>query len=137
MSSIDPVESKKIAGRTERRTGMKCWTARYPVEEPKAIDGTLSIIVRRQEKEIFDKYTDLLKAVGSSFVYVERNQFRKCGKLANQMVVAANIGICAEAMTFAKKWEQIQVSISGDPRRISKVLRLWMPKVPMMLAGKL
>ena len=37
--------------------------------EPKAIDGTLSIMCGGK-KEIFDKYTDLLKAMEGSVVYV-------------------------------------------------------------------
>ena len=56
-------------------------------------------------------------------------------KLANQMVVAANIGICAEAMTFAKK-------MGTDPELVYQAIRgglagstVMDAKVPMMLAG--
>ena len=68
------------------------------------------------KKEVFDKYTDLLKAMGSSVVYVGEIGSGNVAKLANQMVVAANIGICAEAMTFAKKMGT-RTGISGHPWR--------------------
>ena len=40
--------------------------------EPKAIDGTLSIMCGGN-KEIWDKYVDVLKAMGASVVYAVRS----------------------------------------------------------------
>lgn len=134
MSSIDPVESKKIAAELKERTGMEMLDCPVSGGEPKAIDGTLSIMCGGK-KEIFDKYTDLLKAMGSSVVYVGEIGSGNVAKLANQMVVAANIGICAEAMTFAKK-------MGTDPELVYQAIRgglagstVMDAKVPMMLAG--
>ena len=134
MSSIDPVESKKIAAELKERTGMEMLDCPVSGGEPKAIDGTLSIMCGGK-KEVFDKYTDLLKAMGSSVVYVGEIGSGNVAKLANQMVVAANIGICAEAMTFAKKmgtdpelvYQAIRGGLAGSP--------VMDAKVPMMLAG--
>ena len=134
MSSIDPVESKKIAAELKERTGMEMLDCPVSGGEPKAIDGTLSIMCGGK-KEIFDKYTDLLKAMGGSVVYVGEIGSGNVAKLANQMVVAANIGICAEAMTFAKK-------MGTDPELVYQAIRgglagstVMDAKVPMMLAG--
>lgn len=134
MSSIDPVESKKIAAELKERTGMEMLDCPVSGGEPKAIDGTLSIMCGGK-KEIFDKYTDLLKAMGSSVVYVGEIGSGNVAKLANQMVVAANIGISAEAMTFAKK-------MGTDPELVYQAIRgglagstVMDAKVPMMLAG--
>ena len=134
MSSIDPVESKKIAAELKERTGMEMLDCPVSGGEPKAIDGTLSIMCGGK-KEVFDKYTDLLKAMGSSVVYVGEIGSGNVAKLANQMVVAANIGICAEAMTFAKK-------MGTDPELVYQAIRgglagstVMDAKVPMMLAG--
>ena len=134
MSSIDPVESKKIAAELKERTGMEMLDCPVSGGETKAIDGTLSIMCGGK-KEVFDKYTDLLKAMGSSVVYVGEIGSGNVAKLANQMVVAANIGICAEAMTFAKK-------MGTDPELVYQAIRgglagstVMDAKVPMMLAG--
>lgn len=134
MSSIDPVESKKIAAELKARTGMEMLDCPVSGGETKAIDGTLSIMCGGK-KEVFDRFTDLLKAMGSSVVYVGEIGSGNVAKLANQMVVAANIGICAEAMTFAKK-------MGTDPELVYQAIRgglagstVMDAKVPMMLAG--
>ena len=134
MSSIDPVESKKIAAELKARTGMEMLDCPVSGGEPKAIDGTLFIMCGGK-KEVFDRFTDLLKAMGSSVVYVGEIGSGNVAKLANQMVVAANIGICAEAMTFAKK-------MGTDPELVYQAIRgglagstVMDAKVPMMLAG--
>ena len=115
MSSIDPVESKKISAELKEKKGIEMLDCPVSGGEPKAIDGTLSIMCGGN-KEVFDKYADLLKAMGSSVVYVGEIGSGNVAKLANQMVVAANIGICAEAMTFAKK-------MGTDPELVYQAIR--------------
>ena len=133
MSSIDPVQSKEIGAELNKK-GIDLMDAPVSGGEPKAIDGTLSIMCGGK-KEVFDRFTDLLKAMGSSVVYVGEIGSGNVAKLANQMVVAANIGICAEAMTFAKK-------MGTDPELVYQAIRgglagstVMDAKVPMMLAG--
>lgn len=115
MSSIDPVESKKISAELKEKKGIEMLDCPVSGGEPKAIDGTLSIMCGGN-KEVFDKYVDLLKAMGSSVVYVGEIGSGNVAKLANQMVVASNIGICAEAMTFAKK-------MGTDPELVYQAIR--------------
>lgn len=68
MSSIDPVESKKIGAELAEK-GIELMDAPVSDGEPKAIDGTLSVMVGGK-KETFDKYYDLLMTMAGSVVYV-------------------------------------------------------------------
>jgi 2-hydroxy-3-oxopropionate reductase len=70
--------------------------------EPKAIDGTIAIMVGGK-KENFDKYYDVLMAMGGSAVYVGEIGAGNIAKLCNQAVVAINIAAVSEAMILAKK----------------------------------
>ncbi len=133
MSSIDPVESKKIGAELEKK-GIELLDCPVSGGEPKAIDGTMSVMCGGK-KEIWDKYYDLIKAMAGSVVYVGPLGSGNVAKLANQMVVAANIGACAEAFTFAKK-------AGADPELVYQAIRgglagstVMDAKVPMMLAG--
>ena len=62
MSSIDPVESKKISAELKEKKGIEMLDCPVSGGEPKAIDGTLSIMCGGK-KEIFDKYKELLEAM--------------------------------------------------------------------------
>lgn len=133
MSSIDPVESRKIAEELEK-IGVDMLDAPVSGGEPKAIDGTLSVMVGGK-KETFDKYYEMLMVMAGSVTYVGPIGSGNVTKLANQMVVAANIGIVAEALTFAKK-------MGTDPELVYQAIRgglagstVMDAKVPMMLAG--
>ena len=100
MSSIDPVESKKIAADLEK-IGVDMLDAPVSGGEPKAIDGSLSIMVGGK-KETFDKYYDLLMVMGGSAVYVGPIGSGNVAKLANQMIVAINIGLAGSTVMDAK-----------------------------------
>lgn len=133
MSSIDPVESQKIGAELEKK-GIEFLDCPVSGGEPKAIDGTLSIMCGGK-KEVWDKYKPLLDCMGASVVYVGPIGSGNVAKLANQMIVAINIGACAEAFTFAKK-------MGTDPRLVYDAIRgglagstVMDAKVPMMLAG--
>lgn len=133
MSSIDPVESKKIAADLEK-IGVDMLDCPVSGGEPKAIDGTLSVMCGGK-KEIWDKFYDMLMVMAGSVVYVGPIGSGNVAKLANQMVVAANIGIVAEALTFAKK-------AGTDPELVYQAIRgglagstVMDAKAPMMLSG--
>ena len=64
MSSIDPVESKKIGAELAEK-GIELMDAPVSGGEPKAIDGTLSVMVGGK-KETFDKYYELLMQMAGS-----------------------------------------------------------------------
>lgn len=133
MSSIDPVESKKI-GADLAKIGVDMLDAPVSGGEPKAIDGTLSVMVGGK-KETFDKYYDLLMVMAGSVVYVGDLGSGNVAKLANQMVVAINIAAVGEALTFAKK-------AGADPELVYQAIRgglagstVMDAKAPMMLSG--
>lgn len=133
MSSIDPVESKKIGAELAKK-GIDMMDAPVSGGEPKAIDGTLSVMVGGK-KEHFDKYYDVLMAMAGSVVYVGDLGSGNVAKLANQIVVACNISAVAEALTFAKK-------AGTDPELVYQAIRgglagstVMDAKAPMMLAG--
>lgn len=133
MSSIDPVESKKI-GEELAEKNIEFLDCPVSGGEPKAIDGTLSIMCGGK-KDVWEKYKSLLECMGSSVVYVGPIGSGNVAKLANQMIVAINIGACAEAFTFAKK-------MGSDPKLVYDAIRgglagstVMDAKVPMMLEG--
>lgn len=101
MSSIDPVESQKIGAELEKK-GIDMLDAPVSGGEPKAIDGTLSVMVGGK-KETFDKYKPLLDCMAGSVVYCGAIGSGNTAKLANQIIVAVNIAGLAEAMMLAKK----------------------------------
>lgn len=101
MSSIDPVESKLI-GTKLAEIGVDMLDAPVSGGEPKAIDGTLSVMVGGK-KDTFDQYYDLMMIMAGSVVYVGELGSGNIAKLANQIIVALNISAVSEALTFAKK----------------------------------
>lgn len=131
MSSIDPVESKAI-GQELAKKGIELMDAPVSGGEPKAIDGTLSVMVGGR-KETFDKYYELLMAMAGSVVYVGDLGSGNVAKLANQIVVALNIAAVSEALTLAKK-------AGTDPELVYQAIRgglagstVMDAKAPMML----
>ena len=133
MSSIDPVESQKIGAELKEK-GIDMLDAPDSGGEPKAIDGTLSVMVGG-EKATFDKYLPLLKAMAGSVTYVGALGAGNIAKLANQIVVACNIAAVAEALTFSKK-------VGADPELVYQAIRgglagstVMDAKAPMMIDG--
>ncbi len=133
MSSIDPTESKAIGAELAKK-GIEMLDCPVSGGEPKAIDGTLSVMCGGK-KDLFDKYYDVLMVMAASVVYVGELGSGNVAKLANQMVVAVNIAVVAEALTFAKK-------AGTDPELVFRAIRgglagstVMEAKAPMMLAG--
>lgn len=132
MSSIDPTESKAIGAELAKK-GIDLLDAPVSGGEPKAIDGTLSVMVGGK-RELFDRYYDLLMVMAGSVVYVGELGSGNVAKLANQIVVAVNIAAVSEALTFAKK-------AGTDPELVYQAIRgglagstVMDAKAPMMLA---
>jgi len=101
MSSISPLASKEVNQKLAEKN-IEMLDAPVSGGEPKAIDGTLSVMVGGR-KETFDKYCDLLKAMASSVVYVGEIGSGNIAKLCNQIIVAINIAAMSEALTLAQK----------------------------------
>jgi len=101
MSSIAPLASQEIA-RLCVEKGVKMLDAPVSGGEPKAIDGTLSIMVGG-DKEVFNEVYDILMIMGGSAVYCGDLGAGNTTKLANQVIVALNIAAVAEAFTLSTK----------------------------------
>lgn len=132
MSSIDPVETKAIGAELIKK-GIEMMDAPVSGGEPKAIDGTISVMVGGT-KENFDKYYDLLMAMAGSVVYVGTLGSGNIAKLANQVIVALNIAAVSEALTLA-------VKNGADPQLVYQAIRGGLAgstvldaKAPMMMA---
>ena len=134
MSSIDPVESKRIGAELEKR-GCDMLDAPVSGGEPKAIDGTLSVMAGGK-RETFDRFLPILSAMASSVTYIGPLGAGNIAKLANQMVVACNIAAVAEALSFSRK-------AGADPELVYQAIRgglagstVMDAKAPMMLRGE-
>ena len=101
MSSIAPLASKEIGAALASRN-IEMLDAPVSGGEPKAVDGTLSIMVGGK-KEVYDKVKEVLLCMGSSAVYCGELGAGNTTKLANQIVVALNIAACAEAFTSSQE----------------------------------
>ncbi|MDF2590777.1 MAG: 2-hydroxy-3-oxopropionate reductase [Clostridia bacterium] len=101
MSSIAPLASREIFAALAAK-GIELLDAPVSGGEPKAIDGTLSVMVGGT-KEIFDRCYDIMKAMAGSVVYVGESGAGNIAKLCNQIVVAINIAAVSEALILAKK----------------------------------
>ena len=101
MSSINPIVSQKI-GAEAAKHGVEMLDAPVSGGEPGAIAGTLAIMVGGNE-EIFQKHEELLHVMGRSVVRVGEVGAGNVVKVANQMIVAANIEVIGEALALAQK----------------------------------
>ena len=133
MSSIAPLASQEVAKACEQK-GVKMIDAPVSGGEPKAIDGTLSIMVGGDES-VFNSVKDILLKMGASAVHCGPIGAGNTTKLANQVIVACNIAAVAEAFTLARK-------AGVEPRRVFDAIKgglagstVMNAKVPMILEG--
>jgi len=133
MSSIAPLASKEV-GAALAAKGVEMLDAPVSGGEPKAIDGTLSIMVGGKQ-EIFDQCLPILRKLGASVVLCGGIGAGNTTKLANQIIVALNIAALSEAMVLASK-------AGVDPEVVYKAIRgglagstVMDAKAPMILAG--
>ena len=100
MSSIAPLVSQKIAAQaSEKKVDML--DAPVSGGEPRAVAGTLAIMVGGKQ-EVFDRCLPILNVVGKSVVRVGDVGAGNVVKLANQIIVAANIEAIGEAFVLAQ-----------------------------------
>lgn len=131
MSSINPMVSKDIAARLAEKK-VRMLDAPVSGGEPKAIDGTLSIMVGGSEAD-FEEALDILQAMGASVTLVGGIGSGNTAKLANQIVVAMNIATVSEALLFSQK-------AGCNPEKVYQAIRgglagstVMDAKAPMML----
>ena len=101
MSSISPIVSRELYSDLEK-SGIDILDAPVSGGEPKAVEGTLSVLVGGKE-EVFEKYYPLMKAMAGSVVRVGETGAGNIAKLCNQIIVALNISAVAEALMLAQK----------------------------------
>ncbi len=131
MSSISPVVSQEVAAELAKK-GVKMLDAPVSGGEPKAIDGTLSVMVGG-EQSVFDEALEYIKPMAASVVRVGDIGAGNVCKLANQIVVALNIASVSEALAFAAK-------AGADPELVFEAIKgglagstVMNAKAPMML----
>ena len=133
MSSINPIASREICLEVEKKG---CFMLDAPVSggEPKAIDGTLAIMAGGRQ-DVFDRVKDVLQVMGKSVTLCGDIGAGNTTKLANQIIVAANIAAVSEALTLGVKagvrpeaiYSAIRAGLAG-----STVMDA---KAPMMMDG--
>jgi len=132
MSSISPLVAQKVGAACEAR-GVHFLDAPVSGGEPKAIDGTLAIMVGGPAAA-FERVKPILLKMGASAVLVGDIGSGNVAKLANQIVVALNIAAMSEALVLATKAgvdaEKVYQAIRGGLAG-STVLDA---KAPMVLA---
>ncbi|MEC0154580.1 2-hydroxy-3-oxopropionate reductase [Paenibacillus macerans] len=115
MSSIAPLVSREVGAVLAER-GIPFLDAPVSGGQPKAIDGTLSVMVGG-DKKVFEQSYDLLKAMAGSVVHTGDVGSGNITKLSNQVIVALNIAAMSEAFVLASKAgvepEQVFQAIRG------------------------
>ena len=133
MSSINPIASREICLEIEKKG---CFMLDAPVSggEPKAIDGTLAIMAGGRQ-DVFDRVKDVLQVMGKSVTLCGDIGAGNTTKLANQIIVAANIAAVSEALTLG-------VKAGVKPEAIYSAIRAGLAgstvmdaKAPMMMDG--
>jgi 2-hydroxy-3-oxopropionate reductase len=133
MSSIAPSTSRELS---EELLKKEVVLLDAPVSggEPKAIEGTLAIMVGGPE-DTFNKVKDILGKMGASVKLVGDIGSGNITKLANQIIVALNIAAIGEAMVLAAK-------AGADPEKVYHAIRGGLAgstaldaKMPMILDG--
>lgn len=133
MSSIAPLASQEIAAKAKAK-GVIMLDAPVSGGEPKAIDGTLAIMVGGPE-DAFEQVKGILSAMGSSVTLVGGIGSGNVTKLANQIIVALNIAAMSEALVLATK-------AGVDPEKVFQAIKgglagstVLNAKAPLALAG--
>lgn len=101
MSSISPIVAQKVGGACAARA-VEFLDAPVSGGEPKAVDGTLAIMVGGEQRT-FDTVLPLFQLMGSSATLTGPVGAGNVTKLANQIMVACNIAAMGEALVLATK----------------------------------
>lgn len=114
MSSIAPLVAQEVAEALAEK-GVTMLDAPVSGGVEKARAGTLAVMVGGTE-EAFAAVKEILEVMAGSVTLVGPVGAGQTTKLVNQMIVASNIAIVAEAMTLGKK-------AGVDPERIFQAIR--------------
>ena len=132
-SSIAPLAAQECYAAAKQK-GVSYVDAPVSGGEPKAIEGTLAIMVGGDE-DAFNAVKDILLIVGASAVHCGDSGSGNTTKLANQIIVALNIAAVGEAFVLAKK-------AGVDPQKVFDAIKgglagstVMNAKVPLALEG--
>ncbi|OSM42173.1 2-hydroxy-3-oxopropionate reductase [Nesterenkonia sp. PF2B19] len=101
-STIRPDVAVQVAQKA-REAGLKPLDAPVSGGEQGAIDGALSIMVGGEQTD-FEAVQDVFEGVGKTIVLVGPAGSGQTVKAANQLIVAGNIGLLAEAVLFLEAY---------------------------------
>lgn len=101
MSSLSPIDTKEIAGELDASL-IAYLDAPVSGGQPKAVDGTLSIMVGGPEEALV-KVRPVLQHMAGDIVYVGESGSGSTTKLANQILVNVTIAALSEAAVLASK----------------------------------
>ena len=131
MSSINPLASQKFEKKL-KELGIGFLDAPVSGGEPKAIDGTIAIMVGGDE-DLFNKFKDLLGVMGGTVTHCGSVGAGNTTKLTNQIIVALNIAAVSEGYALAKK-------AGLDPQKVFDAIHTGLAqstiqdvKIPMIL----
>jgi 2-hydroxy-3-oxopropionate reductase len=133
FSSIRPDVTAELA-KTAAERGLRIIDAPVSGGEPGALNATLSIMVGGAEAD-FAAAKPILDVVGKTIAHVGPSGSGQTVKAANQLIVAGNIELLAEAITFLRAYGvdiEAAVEVLGGGLAGSAVLN---QKAPKMLAG--
>jgi 2-hydroxy-3-oxopropionate reductase len=102
FSTIRPDVTTELAGQAKER-GLRLLDAPVSGGEAGAKNAALSIMVGGSTED-FEAATPYLEAVGKTIVHVGPSGSGQTVKAANQLIVAGNIGLLAEAILFLEAY---------------------------------
>jgi len=133
MSSIAPDSAIHVA-KALKENKIRMIDAPVSGGEPKAIEGTLAIMVGGEQKD-FDEVMPIFDVLGSSALLVGDIGSGNVCKLINQMIVGINIAALAEGLYLAEK-------AGTDPEKVFNAIKgglagstVMNAKAPMMIEG--
>ena len=133
MSSIAPGAAQEIATALQAK-GIRMLDAPVSGGEPKAIDGTLAIMVGGNEAA-FTEATPLFDVLGASAILIGPVGSGNTCKLTNQIIVALNIAALSEGLMLAQR-------AGADPEKVFQAIKgglagstVMNAKAPMILDG--
>jgi len=133
MSSIRPDVARRVAAAGAER-GLRCLDAPVSGGERGAIDGTLSIMIGGAPEDV-TAAASMFEVLGSTIMHVGPAGAGQVVKAANQLIVAGNIALVAEALVFLQSQDvdvPAAVTVLGGGLAGSTVLNR---KAGSMLAG--
>ena len=133
MSSIAPAAAQEICAACGEK-GVAMLDAPVSGGEPKAIDGTLAIMVGG-DACTFDKVKPVLMKMGASVARLGDIGAGNVTKLANQIIVALNIAAVSEAFVLATKAGVDPVAVFNAIKGGLAGSTVMNAKMPMILDG--